>query len=372
MPGRPPPGRAGRVWLAGRVEVAHAGRRAPRPQAAAASTRATPARALSPSARGHDWDALAAEARHLERPRAGRRRPRRLRRAAAAVGEAHAELTWTTQAGVTYPATAATRLPPTPALGGDAGPGSCAAGACRRALDAAVQHAAAAAALERVSAELCRHRAAPARHPRPLAARAPGRARRARPAPGRDRTRGDHPPALDPATPAGGLRGRPMSGYRRILVAVDDSPGGLDAARAAIELAAGSSGELRAVTVLQDHAARRRASAAGPATRPLASPAEPDRVLGWVAELAAARGVPCQTSDARRRTLPADPGGSRRLGRRSHRHGPLRPAGTVLALPRKRDGPRARVQRSDRCSSYLPPRATPLPEPLPSVGRSTT
>ena len=85
-----------------------------------------------------------------------------------------------------------------------------------------------------------------------------------------------------------------MSGFRRILVAVDDSPGGLDAARAAIDLAAGSSGELRAVTVLQDHLLAgiiggRHSDTAARVAGGARS------LLGWVAQAAAARGVPCQT-----------------------------------------------------------------------------
>jgi len=102
---------------------------------------------------GHDWELLAREAdRRCARALVGGARDD-LRRAARRVGEAQARLTWTTQAGVTYPATASTQLPPPPPLGGnvalvDAGD------ACRRALDAAVRHAAASAALTKVLAEL--------------------------------------------------------------------------------------------------------------------------------------------------------------------------------------------------------------------------
>ena len=76
-----------------------------------------------------------------------------LRRAAGRVGAAEVDLTWTSQAGVTYPATATTRLPPPPPLGGDVALIE-ATEACRRALDAAVQHAAASAALAKVDAEV--------------------------------------------------------------------------------------------------------------------------------------------------------------------------------------------------------------------------
>ena len=149
--GRPPPGRAGRVWLAGRVDVA--GRAAKLLDHKQQLLRREEARFAALAERTHrDWEALAAEAgrRSAQALVAGGRDA--LHRAAAAVGEAHAELTWTTEAGVTYPSTATTRLPPPPALGGDVALVG-AADACRRALAAAVQDAAAAAALERVSAE---------------------------------------------------------------------------------------------------------------------------------------------------------------------------------------------------------------------------
>jgi vacuolar-type H+-ATPase subunit D/Vma8 len=70
-----------------------------------------------------------------------------------AVPPANLELEWTSQAGATYPSaasvqfTSATDLPPSPAL-------LAAAEACRRAITAAVQHAAATTALERVDTEL--------------------------------------------------------------------------------------------------------------------------------------------------------------------------------------------------------------------------
>jgi len=79
--------------------------------------------------------------------------------------------------------------------------------------------------------------------------------------------------------------------YRRILVAVDDSPAGFDAARAAVELAAGWGGEVRAVTVLRDHTLA--SVIGGQATDTAQRVAAGARsVLSWVTELASARGVP--------------------------------------------------------------------------------
>ena len=152
MPGRPPPGRAGRVWLADRVEVARRAvelldhkqqllRREQRRLAALAERT------------GRDWEVLATEAESwcARAMVAGGRDD--LRRTAPRVGAAQAELTWTTQAGVTYPATASTQLPPPPPLGGNVALAD-AGGACRRAVDAAVRQAAASAALAKVAAEL--------------------------------------------------------------------------------------------------------------------------------------------------------------------------------------------------------------------------
>jgi nucleotide-binding universal stress UspA family protein len=81
----------------------------------------------------------------------------------------------------------------------------------------------------------------------------------------------------------------------RILVAVDDSPASLEAARAAVQLAASLGARLRAVNVLRDHVlsdalermsgyrrvGERRDVAAG--------------VLGHVAAVATAAGVEVQT-----------------------------------------------------------------------------
>ncbi len=82
--------------------------------------------------------------------------------------------------------------------------------------------------------------------------------------------------------------------YDRILVAVDDSPAGLDAARAAVELAAECGATLIAVTVLRDHVLAGAIGGAPDETaRRLALAGR--SLLGWVAELAAGQGVACET-----------------------------------------------------------------------------
>jgi len=152
MPVRPPPGRAGRVWLADRVEVAR--RAAELLDRKQQLQRREQRRLAALSERtGEEWSASAREAdRWCARALVGGGRDD-LRRAGGRVLAAQAELTWTSQAGVTYPATATTLLPPFPPLGGDVALVQ-AAEAYRRALDAAVQHAAASAALTKVAAEL--------------------------------------------------------------------------------------------------------------------------------------------------------------------------------------------------------------------------
>ena len=82
--------------------------------------------------------------------------------------------------------------------------------------------------------------------------------------------------------------------YRRILVAVDDSPAGLSAARAAIEVAAGSGASVRAVTVLRDHALA-GALRPEPVSAAARLAAGGRSVLTWVAEQATARAVECDT-----------------------------------------------------------------------------
>lgn len=83
---------------------------------------------------------------------------------------------------------------------------------------------------------------------------------------------------------------------RRVLVAVDDSPASLAAARTAVALAAGSGASLRAVSVITDHAVAERLAAAlepeplGRRRRHAAS-----SVLHHVAQLAEQSGVPIDT-----------------------------------------------------------------------------
>jgi V/A-type H+-transporting ATPase subunit D len=102
---------------------------------------------------GRDWRTRAAEA-DIWNARAlvsgGRDE---LRRAAATIGVARASLEWTNEAGATYPSATAVDLPPPPVLAGTPAL-RYAATASRRALDAAVHHAAAATASARVDAEL--------------------------------------------------------------------------------------------------------------------------------------------------------------------------------------------------------------------------
>lgn len=81
--------------------------------------------------------------------------------------------------------------------------------------------------------------------------------------------------------------------YGRVLVAVDDSAAGLEAARVAVDLAAGSGAGLRAVTVLHDH--QLQAAMGGEAARTRHElEAGARSLLAWVGDLAAQRGVACQ------------------------------------------------------------------------------
>ncbi len=82
--------------------------------------------------------------------------------------------------------------------------------------------------------------------------------------------------------------------YARILVAVDDSPAGLEAARTAIGLAAEWGSTVKAVTVLQDHTLS--GAIDGEVTDTEQRIAAGGRsVLAWVADLASQRGVSCET-----------------------------------------------------------------------------
>ena len=78
--------------------------------------------------------------------------------------------------------------------------------------------------------------------------------------------------------------------YQRILVAVDDSPAGLNAARAAVDLAVVHAATVRAITVVRDHAL---AGALGgtPASTEQRLAAGGRSVLAWVATLADAAHV---------------------------------------------------------------------------------
>jgi nucleotide-binding universal stress UspA family protein len=86
---------------------------------------------------------------------------------------------------------------------------------------------------------------------------------------------------------------------RRVLVAVDDSPASLAAARAAVELAAGWQASLRVVSVVGDHAlAERLAAVVAPAD---GEPLDRRRaraasaMLHHVEQLAERSGVPVET-----------------------------------------------------------------------------
>jgi len=152
MPGQPPPGRAGRVWLAERVEVA---RRATELLEHKQQLLRREQRRLAELAErtGRNWRALAGEADTWNARALVSGGRDDLLRAASVTGAAQARLEWTTQAGVIYPSSAAVALPPLSALTGSAALAQ-AASACRSALDAAVQHAAAATASSRVNSEL--------------------------------------------------------------------------------------------------------------------------------------------------------------------------------------------------------------------------
>lgn len=82
--------------------------------------------------------------------------------------------------------------------------------------------------------------------------------------------------------------------YDRILVAVDDSPAGLEAARAAVDLAGSHGAAVRAITVHVDHAVTGALGGEPVSTeRRIANSGR--ALLSWVADLAAARHVPCDT-----------------------------------------------------------------------------
>jgi nucleotide-binding universal stress UspA family protein len=81
----------------------------------------------------------------------------------------------------------------------------------------------------------------------------------------------------------------------RILLAVDDSPAGLAAARTAMALAVEWSATVRALCALQDGDVARSlapARGSGPEDRLAVSATS---ILNWVANLAKQRSVPCET-----------------------------------------------------------------------------
>jgi nucleotide-binding universal stress UspA family protein len=78
---------------------------------------------------------------------------------------------------------------------------------------------------------------------------------------------------------------------RRILLAVDDSPGSLDAARLGIEIAQAFGGSVRAVTVVADDLATERLGIAMDSRRVRAA----ETVLGYVATLAERAVLPAET-----------------------------------------------------------------------------
>lgn len=81
--------------------------------------------------------------------------------------------------------------------------------------------------------------------------------------------------------------------FRRVLVAVDDSPAGLDAARTAVDLAGDGGVTLRAITVLSDGTVTRSVGIAEASTEQrLAAGAR--SVLAWVARVADGQGVACE------------------------------------------------------------------------------
>jgi nucleotide-binding universal stress UspA family protein len=86
---------------------------------------------------------------------------------------------------------------------------------------------------------------------------------------------------------------------RRVLVAVDDSPASLAAARAAVELAAGWHASLRAVSVVGDHAVAERLAAvvapAGGESLERRRARAASAVLRHVERLAERSGVPIET-----------------------------------------------------------------------------
>ena len=156
MPLRVPPGRAGRPWLAHRIDVARRGAEVLDQKHQALLREQLRLRGLLAETES-EWDACARVAGTWLRRAALLAGERRLRLARFyARGSAHIELTWRNSLGVVYPADAQLTLPDAPdfaALGGSSALVDAAA-AHRLALEAAARLGAARMAYERVTAEL--------------------------------------------------------------------------------------------------------------------------------------------------------------------------------------------------------------------------
>jgi V/A-type H+-transporting ATPase subunit D len=149
---RHPPGRSGRLWLIDRLAVAeraasilHRKHQALRQEEIrlAALTERSAAR----------WTAAVRDAEAWQRQAMILGARSDLQAAATLVSPAGARLVWRTEMGVEIPAEASCDLPPTPPVPGTPTLAA-AADAYRRALEAAVEHAAVTNAAARVSAEL--------------------------------------------------------------------------------------------------------------------------------------------------------------------------------------------------------------------------
>ncbi len=149
---RHPPGRSGRLWLIGRLAVAeraasilhrkHQALRQEEIRLAALTERSAAT-----------WTAAVRDAEAWQRQAVILGARSDLRAAATLVRPASAHLVWRTEMGVEIPAEASCDLPPTPPIPGTPALAAAAA-AYRRALEAAVEHAAVTSAAGRVSAEL--------------------------------------------------------------------------------------------------------------------------------------------------------------------------------------------------------------------------
>lgn len=155
---RTPPGRAGRLWLMHRLEVAARGHDVLDEKRQALLREEERSRARANEAE-RDWAESAAEARRwlVRAATLAGERPVRLARHYAG-GPARVDITWRNTLGVVHPAAATLSMPPrrrSDAFIGTSALVQCAE-AHRRALDAAVQLAVARTSHERVQAELAR------------------------------------------------------------------------------------------------------------------------------------------------------------------------------------------------------------------------